>query len=44
VLKLRLPILSAAIVVASLMLIAGSEVKTKSGESPGSTAVTNHSV
>lgn len=43
VLKLRLPIIW-VIVVSSLMLIACSEMKTKTGESPGSTAVTNHSV
>ncbi|MCL1694790.1 hypothetical protein MOK21_02975 [Lysinibacillus sp. BPa_S21] len=42
-LKKRLSIVS-VIVVSSLMLIACSEVKTKSGESSGSTAVTNHTV
>ncbi|MGE7999745.1 hypothetical protein ACQKOF_13910 [Lysinibacillus sp. NPDC093190] len=43
VLKLRWPLLS-VIIVSSLMLIACSDVKTKAGESPGSTAATNHSV
>ncbi|MFB7157286.1 MULTISPECIES: hypothetical protein [unclassified Lysinibacillus] len=42
-LKLRLQFLS-VIILSCLMLIACSEVKTKTGESPGSTAVTNHSV
>ncbi|MFJ6210274.1 hypothetical protein [Lysinibacillus sp. NPDC092081] len=42
-LKLRLLILS-VIVVSSIMLIACSEVKTKSGESPGPTADTNDTV
>lgn len=42
-LKLRWSILT-VIIVSILMLIACSDVKTKTGESPGSTAVTNHSV
>ena len=43
VLKLRLPLLS-VIIVSNLMLISCSEVKTKTEESPESTAATNHSV
>ncbi|MEY9976387.1 hypothetical protein [Lysinibacillus sp. RC79] len=42
-LKLRLPFLS-VIIVSSLMLIACSEVKTKTEESQKSSAVTSHSV
>ncbi|MFF2176405.1 hypothetical protein ACFVT8_08100 [Lysinibacillus sp. NPDC058147] len=41
--KLRWALLS-VIIVSSLMLIACSDVKTKTGESSRSTAVTNHSV
>ncbi|MGE7691364.1 hypothetical protein ACQKMI_19405 [Lysinibacillus sp. NPDC097214] len=42
-LKLKLPMLS-VIVVSSVLLIACSEEKSKSGESPGTTTVTNHTV
>jgi len=42
-LKLKLPILI-VIVVSNLMLIACSEEKSKLGESPGTTSVTNHNV